>query len=149
MIDKKKIKEIEVDQKRYKKWLLEIETEIKFAKRDKTKKALLWQQDEIKRKIRNCETMVDWEMRRHNYTDNKDFLIAQKVSGYIGKEIKSVFVSDKNTPQILLGVVYKDAEPNYSSAHWVAIVRYWYQGRMETRETFINAISLADSIFNT
>lgn len=140
LINIKKIKEIEAEQKGYKKKLSELDIELKFPMRKKTKDFLMYERHMLCAKICGCTGRVGIEKTRHNYTSANGYDKIKELSKYLGKEIKSAFISDKNTPQILLGLRYDSGEANYSSPQWLGTIRYCIGGKTETKEIFISTI---------
>jgi len=142
LIDKEKIKAIEAEQKLHEKRLMEVEEEIKCAVREKTKELLISQRHNILTKIRGCKSQIELEESRHNYTDVQGYQKMKELSKHLGKEVRSTFGGDKNTPQILLGLRYKDDydDPSYSNPRWVATIRFRFQGQEQTRECFVDGV---------
>lgn len=59
----------------------------------------------------------------------------QLLAPYIGKQVKSAFSCDKDTPQYLLGIKLVQ---NY----WLATIRFWINGFCEDRDIDIKAVKL-------
>lgn len=141
LVDNKKIMHISSEQKHFEKLLKQTERELSFAERPGTKQALEWQIDNLRMKIRSCKSRIQWEKDRYNFKDGAGYKKAKQLCKYIGSEVTSSYSSDKGTPQILLGIRYRDSELDSCQSRYLAIIRFWCNGHVDTKECFVDFVN--------
>jgi hypothetical protein len=142
IVDKERVKE-------YKDRISRLEKEAKIIEKHLTDtslnkgviKILEKNQQHLKRDIVLAQRGLKWEESKYNYL-GEDAEKLNELASYLGKEVHTHLRCDKSTPQILLGLYWKDAyDPNYERSRWVANIRYWLNGYSQDGEIGIQLVT--------
>lgn len=140
LVNQENIEDLNNRLNRQKEILADAEEQIKKAKGNSDLLEILERVVQTaKGQIRMLKRGIEWENTRYDYLTGWEEKL-KELSPYLGKEVKTFFRSDKDKPQILLGLKWKDGTPNYSSSNWVGVIKYWLGGRVDEGETALEHI---------
>jgi hypothetical protein len=77
----------------------------------------------------------------YEYSCTHGYEKAQELASYLGKVVKSGFMTDKDTPEYLIGLKATEGIESYDR-YWIGKIRFWCNGFVNEKWIHVNSIEI-------